>query len=342
MFLHSTVFCVSRRKVDCWAEELFHIWYPSIFDSAQKRVAGTSFVIDGIITLPVVVVITIAVPVDVVVQHSAQTWSTLVDICGGLVALHKCTWLLIAWTNQGGMLSLITDPPRPLHMDNGKGSQARVDYLPPHKPNVGLGYLLCPDGSQAPQFTVLYNALQLLSTSVSSAHLTEPETHLLLRQRITPKLQYTLHTTSFTRTQCSRLDTLLRKNVLPKLRLNRHYPGAVLYGPTCYGGMEFLNVFPLQLQTQLLYLLKQLRWNKTVANDIRVTLETTQLCSGLINPIMEFVSPPISYLGSSNASLWIEDIWTPILQHDGDASLMEAFLSIPGVMNCTLRRANTV
>jgi hypothetical protein len=106
--------------------------------------------------------------------------------------------------------------------------------------------------------------------------------------------------------------------------------------------MEFLNVFTLQLQTQLLYLLKQLRWNKTVANDIRVTLETTQLCSGLINPIMEFVSPPISYLGSSNASLWIEDIWTPILQHDGDASLMEAFLSIPGVMNCTLRRADTV
>ena len=160
-------------------------------------------------------------------QHSAQTWSTLVDICGGLVALHKCTWQLIAWASRGGMLSIISDPPRPLHMDNGKGTKAWVDYHPPHKPNVGLGYLLCPDGSQAPQFSVLYDALQLLCNSVSSAHLTEPETRLLLRQRITPKLQYTLHTTSFTQTQCSRLDTLLRQNVLPKLRINRHYPGVL-------------------------------------------------------------------------------------------------------------------
>jgi hypothetical protein len=112
----------------------------------------------------------------------------------------------------------------------------------------------------------------------------------------------------------------MRQNVLPKLRINRHYPGAVLYGTACYGGMESLNVYTLQLQTQLSYLLKQLRWNKTVANDIRVTLETAQLCSGLIPPIMEVVTPPISYLGNSyfldirrrlgeiNASLWIEDI----------------------------------
>jgi hypothetical protein len=142
-------------------------------------------------------------------QHSAQTWSNLVDICGGLVALHKCTWQLIAWTNEGGVLSMLHDAPRPLHMDNGKGSRARVDYLPPHQPNVGLGYQICPDGSQAPQFTVLYEALCGLCNSVASAHLTEPETCLLLRQQITPKLQYTLHTTSFSRTQCSRLDTLL-------------------------------------------------------------------------------------------------------------------------------------
>jgi hypothetical protein len=25
-------------------------------------------------------------------RHIAQTWSTLTDICGGLIALHKCNW----------------------------------------------------------------------------------------------------------------------------------------------------------------------------------------------------------------------------------------------------------
>ena len=73
----------------------------------------------------------------------------------------------------------------------------------------------------------------------------------------------------------------------------------MLYGPASYGGMEFLNVFTLQLHTQVPYLLKQIRWNKTIANDIRVMVETLQLCSGLVPPIMEVVSPPITYIGSS-------------------------------------------
>ena len=168
-------------------------------------------------------------------QHSAQTWKKLVDICGGLVALHKCTWQMIAWENSGGILSLRTDLPHSLFMYDGKGSKARVDYLPPHLPNVGLGYHICPDGSQTPQFVPLLEAVRLLCSSVSTAHLTEAETRLLLRQRLTPKLQYVLHTTSFTRQQCSRLDTLIRQSVVPKLRLNRHFPGAVLWPGTLRG-----------------------------------------------------------------------------------------------------------
>ena len=49
-------------------------------------------------------------------QHSAQTWSTLMNICGGLIALHICNWQLIAWQNRGGVLTLIETPPSdPVH-----------------------------------------------------------------------------------------------------------------------------------------------------------------------------------------------------------------------------------
>ena len=43
-----------------------------------------------------------------------------------------------------------------LYMHDGKGARARVDYLPPNQPNVGLGYLLCPNGNQHLQFETLY------------------------------------------------------------------------------------------------------------------------------------------------------------------------------------------
>ena len=39
--------------------------------------------------------------------HSAQTWANLVDICGGLIALHKCNWQLIAWDSQ---MHMVVDP----------------------------------------------------------------------------------------------------------------------------------------------------------------------------------------------------------------------------------------
>lgn len=116
--------------------------------------------------------------------------------------------------------------------------------------------------------------------------------------------------------------------------------------------MEFMDVYTLQLQTQIMYLLKQFRWNKTVANDMLVTLDILQLHTGFVAPIMENVTPPIEYVGHSfflhlrrqlseiDGSLWIEHAWTLSLQRLGDRSLMEVFTQIPSIMTGDLRKAN--
>jgi len=113
-------------------------------------------------------------------------------------------------------------------------------------------------------------------------------------------------------------------------------------------------MYTVQTQTQLIYILKQLRWDKEVANDFLVTLDQVQLCSGFVLPIMEHPTLQIRYLGHSylldvrrrlneiDASLWIEKAWTPHLQRVGDAALMERFLTIKGITTAQLRRANTV
>ena len=141
---------------------------------------------------------------------------------------------------------------------------------------------------------------------------------------------------------------------LPLLRLNRRFPSAVLYGPKQYGGLEFPEMRTLQDQLQLDYILKQLRWDKTVANDFLVTLDTVQLATGLTSPILEYTDPPVAYLDKSfiidlrhrlrtiDATVWIEDAWTPKLQRLGDESLMERFCSIPGITTSQLKHANTV
>lgn len=287
-------------------------------------------------------------------EHSAQTWSNIVQICGGLIALHKCNWQLIAWELQAGHLKLVQATDERVVLDDGNGSFAVIDFLPPHQPNVGLGYRICPDGSQKHHFDATLDAVAQLCRSTKGAYLTEAEARQLLHQRLLPKITYALHATSFSEAECNKINSEIRSTFLPLTRLNRHFPSAVLYGPSKFGGLDFPEINDIQDRTQLDYLIKQLRWDKTVANTFLVTLDNVQLCSGFTTPLLEHTHTPISYLdksyiidlrrrlGSLDATIWIEKAWTSSLQRVGDMALMERFTSIPRVTRAQLRQANAV
>lgn len=287
-------------------------------------------------------------------RHSAQTWSNIVQICGGLIALHKCNWQLIAWEINAGRIKMVTSTEEQLAMNDGKGSEAIIEYLPPDQPNVGLGYRICPDGSQTHHFQATLDAVTTLCHQAEGAYLTESEARQLLTQRLVPKVSYALRASAFSEADCRKINSQIRRTFLPLTRLNRHFPGAVLYGPLRYGGLEFPEMYTIQDQLQLDYVVKQLRWGKGVANDFLVTLDNVQLCSGLTRPLLEFPTPRVSYLDTSliidtrrrleemDASLWVEDAWIPPIQRVGDTSIMGQFLQIPGVKTSQLRQANTV
>ena len=286
--------------------------------------------------------------------HSGQTWNDLITIPGGLLAYHKCNWQLIAWRQKSGHMELIHNHPHTLTIKDRKGASSTIDYVPPDKPNIGLGFHLCPNGNQRPQLEATLAKLHNTCARLASTNLTESETRQLLRQRILPQLTYVLHLTSFSPTDCRRIDTLFRTFILPRQRLNRHYPGAVLYGPSEYGGMEFPHTHTLQTITQIKYIVKQLRWNKTVANDMIVTLDTLQLVAGFHQPLLEYPLPRVDYIGPSlfltmrsnlarlDASLWIEDVWRPQLQREYDAFIMDRFILIPRITPSELKQANAV
>lgn len=157
-----------------------------------------------------------------------------------------------------------------------------------------------------------------------------------MRQRLIPKITYALHASTFSTRECNKINSETWKTFLPITRLNRNFPSAVLYGPKEYGGLEFPEINSIQDQTQIEYLIKQLRWDKSVANSFLVALDNVQLCSGLTTPLLEQTYMPVDYLdtsymidlqqrlGTIDASLWIEKVWTPQLQRVGDQALMKA------------------
>ena len=60
--------------------------------------------------------------------------------------------------------------------------------------------------------------------------------------------------------------------------------------------MEPPNTRLLQEQVHIEYLLKQLRWDKNVTNDFLTTLDSAQLRSGFVRPLLEDTSPPDPHL----------------------------------------------
>ena len=189
---------------------------------------------------------------------------------------------------------------------------------------------------------------------MAAAYLTEGEANQLISQRLKPKLSYALHGTSLTEKQCGKINSMIRSTFLPITRFNRNFPSAVLYGPVEYGGMEFIEAYTLQDQVQLDYLIKQLRWDRVVANDFLVALDSVQMCSGFVEPILESVADAIEYLSLSyiinlrtrlremKAYVWIEKSWTPKLQREGDMSIMQAFVQCPSISRAMLKQANAV
>ncbi|KAL7552549.1 hypothetical protein ACHAWF_016169 [Thalassiosira exigua] len=287
-------------------------------------------------------------------QESAQAWNDLTALSGGLIALHKCSWNLMSYEFKDGQPQLVEEIDHKLEIEDGKGATAEIEYKRPSEPNEGLGVLLCPNGSQDPQFKDIHSKSKKVCSASASSFMTEVEAHHAMKGRLAPKISYPLTISSLDKKQCKTLNTLHRKTFLPMMKLNRNTPNAVIFGPIEMGGMELPEAEALQSQAGIPYIIRSLRHDKTVANDFLTALDWVQLRSGLVRPILEDVKVRLDYVGRSHmvfirnilreidASLWIEKAWTPSLQRAGDESLMERFATHSRATKEQLEKLNAV
>ncbi len=203
-----------------------------------------------------------------------------------------------------------------LQINDWTGAPTTIKYGPTDKPNIGLGYHLCPNGDQHHQHEHTYNSIKQLCNNVAMANLTEQEAHQTVTQRLVPKLHYPLYLSSFTQKQTYKINTIVRRTFLPPMRFNRHLPSVVLYSPMPMGGMGFPEAYTMQDQAPIPYILKQLRWDKMVANDILVTHDHIQLTSGFVAPILQSTTKPIGHIDNSFYYQCAQD-WQKWKDHSG-------------------------
>ena len=126
----------------------------------------------------------------------------------------------------------------------------------------------------------------------------------MLNRRLVPQSTYGMRLSQFNSKQCHQLDKMMLRTFLPLLVINRNTPRALVHSPIQYGGMNVIKHESLQDEWGLHCLVQTLRWDKIPANDILVVLDTYQLVSGFVTPLLESPELEINYVGNG----WIHHI----------------------------------
>ena len=73
------------------------------------------------------------------------------------------------------------------------------------------------------------------------------------------KVTYPFVATRFTVKQLHKLAVIIDNAILPKMKINRKTPRAVVYGPKEYGGIEYPYIGTIQSKRGIAFFVKQIQ-----------------------------------------------------------------------------------
>ena len=287
-------------------------------------------------------------------QVGSQALTNLNETTGGSTAFHKCATQLLSWLANSERLVINYNPETPpMILIDAKQAPSAIKMLRPDQPNKGLGYFMAADGNQTIEYQERKAKVFSLCAKTQAARLTYREAYMLLTTRMIPQLVYGLYLSQFSPKLCQPLTTKINDTFLPILHVHRKLPRAIVNGPKDLGGLGLrTDVYNLQAQHAITYLVRAIRWDSIVAKDIITTLNACQLASGLESPLLEFPDIPIKFLPPGwiphlrdmlsyfHIRIWVELAWTPKKQRQCDSAIMQTFATCPDLSLKELILAN--
>jgi hypothetical protein len=135
-------------------------------------------------------------------------------------------------------------------------------------------------GCQQKQLDILRVIAQCYYELLSTSTMSPSKAYLSYTLYIRPKLLYPLPCTSFTPAQCCTIQAPALAALLPKLKLNRHSPRAVLFSGPTYGGLSLPDLYDNQGFGQLSLFIRHLKLGDETGQLILSTLSHMQLSIG--------------------------------------------------------------
>jgi hypothetical protein len=285
-------------------------------------------------------------------KKGVSTWKEILNITGGDLELEK-TWIGMLLFNydtysgknmgrkskyRAGVPKLVDSTSLPNSIIMEDGTQFRE-----LKPDQGLrllGIRMALSGSFQDEYEYRLAQIKRLAGKMRAAAFDARDAWLIYQTRYRPMIRYCLPITTFSDTQCNKIQSPFICTFLNKLGMNRHTPRVVVWGPYKYGGLDIMNVSIDQLSAHLNMIINNIRKGNETGRSIMLAMGMYQMTLGCAKPFWELSqdfypthSPEtssIQYLWTKlqeiGATLHIPKMWTPKAQYCGDSAIMDDFV----------------
>ena len=264
-------------------------------------------------------------------QNSLQAWSDILTISGGAIELTKTTAYLLRWLfHENGTPFLSDSTHRTITIRRPNGMSHMIHLQPVSKAFKSLGFHLTPNQNMSSQFSHLLDKAHHLSFRISRSSVNHHEAYIAYFSVFLPAISYVLPLTTFTKTQCHRLQVLPTKLFLQKCGFVSSMKRAIVFGSRRSGGLGFRHPYTEQGIAHITKLFQTLRTPGQTCHLLLICIQEWQLNSGMSFPLLEYPSRPCPhlegqwltstrlFLASIKGSISVSDSYTlpPLREHD--------------------------
>ena len=272
-------------------------------------------------------------------EAGIDTWRILLAFTGGALAAPKCGIQLLAYDHDRfsykhhypyrgipTLLSPSDDHGRCRAFDTSKQKMVDIEMIPPSEGRRLLGVRLAADGSCDTEYAYRLQQSRSLAGQLANSAASAQDAYMIYTFRYCPAVFYCIPLTSFTTTQCDKIQGPFMNALLPKLRLNRHIKRAIVWGPKKFGGLELSHMATEQIARTTQCLMGHVRKDSPTGRTFVIACEAFQLYLGTAQQFFTqtpdlFPHRPISrtskitwmweQLSALDCQIFLPDMWTP-------------------------------
>ena len=218
-----------------------------------------------------------------VAQEELNLWEKLIKATGGALEGDKSDFTIVQWIWKDGKASYMPMQGEEYNMTvvNSEGEEEDLTQLAPDEARRTLGVWQASDGNETTQTKKMKEKALDWSNRVQCSVLDRPDLELAVKTTLYPSITFGQMATCMTKAQCEEVFAPVRKKIVPKMKVCRNTPGALVHGPVKYGGLEFKHLHTTQGIAHVQALLNDGSKDTPTGKLIRILAENQVLEVGL-------------------------------------------------------------